>query len=433
MSTPSPRPIDPAEPARVPPPAPRRPAPRPRRALYAIAALVVAILAYRWWSGAGADGVAEYVTAKVDRGPVDQTVTATGTVNPVKTVQVGTYVSGPILAIDVDFNSPVKKDQRVAKIDPATYVVKVRQTEAALGTARARVEKDRADLEFKRIQLERNRTLLGRNLIAQNDVDTAKTNYDQAIAQLALDEAGVKQAQANLDEAQVSLNYTDILSPVDGVVVSRNVDVGQTVAASFQTPTLFLIAEDLTKMQVDTNVSESDVGRIREEHPATFTVDAYPGKQFKAHVAQVRNAPVTVQNVVTYDVVLAVDNPDLELKPGMTSNVTITTAHRENALRLPVRALRFHPEAVGEAAAKQAPPRGERKAARDSTVYVRGADGTPKPVEVKVGVRNNQHAELLEGDLADGAEVIIGVKRDPTATPPPSGPPGFAPGGGRRF
>jgi HlyD family secretion protein len=400
--------------------------PRRRRAAIAAAAAVLAILAYRWWIGSAGEGAAGYVTARVDRGAIEQTVAATGTVNPVKTVQVGTYVSGPILAIDVDFNSPVKKDQRVAKIDPATYAVKVRQADANLSTARARVEKDRADLELKRIQLERNRTLLARNLIAQNDLDTAKSSYDQAAAQLALDEAGAKQAQANLDEAQVNLNYTDILSPVDGVVVSRNVDVGQTVAASFQTPTLFLIAEDLTKMQVDTNVSESDVGRVREAQPATFTVDAYPGKPFKASVAQVRNAPLTVQNVVTYDVVLAVDNPDLALKPGMTANVTVTTARRDDVVRVPARALRFRPESVGQAAAH-----GGKKASRDTTVYVLGADGTPSPVEVRVGIRDNQNAELVSGELAEGTEVIVGVKREAT-TAPTGSPPGFA-GGGRRF
>ena len=425
MSTPSPRPIDP-EPTRPPAP-PARPARRQRRRIVlAAAAAALAIIAYRWWSGSASDGAAGYVTAKVDRGTIEQTVTATGTVNPVKTVQVGTYVSGPILAIDVDFNSPVKKGQRVAKIDPATYAVKVRQNEANLSTARARVEKDKADLEFKRIQLERNRTLLSRNLIAQNDLDTAKSNYDQAIAQLALDEAAAKQAQANLDESQVNLNYTDINSPVDGVVVARNVDVGQTVAASFQTPTLFLIAEDLTKMQVDTNVSESDVGRVREGQPASFTVDAYPGKQFHATVSQVRNAPVTVQNVVTYDVVLAVDNPDLELKPGMTANVTVTTARRDAVLRVPSRALRFRPETVGQTATKSG-----HKASRDTTVYVLGDDGTPKPVEVRVGIRDNQNAELVSGDLAEGTEVIVGVKRE-AAAPATGSPPGF-PGGGRRF
>ncbi len=437
MSTPSPRPIEP-EPPHAPRPPVRAPRPLRRRVLVGVAAAIVVIGAYSWWRSASGDGIEGYVTAKVDRGTIEQTVNATGTVNPVKTVQVGTYVSGPILAIDVDFNSPVKKNQRVAKIDPATYSVKVRQNEASLANARARVEKDRADLEFKRIQLERNRTLLARNLIAQNDLDTAKSNYDQAVAQLALDEAAAKQAEGDLEEAQVNLAYTDILSPVDGVVVSRNVDVGQTVAASFQTPTLFLIAEDLTKMQVDTNVSESDVGRVREGQPASFTVDAYPGKQFHATVSQVRNAPVTVQNVVTYDVVLAVDNPDLELKPGMTANVTVTTARRDGVLRVPSRALRFHPENVPPSTAAASPPpsgtpgagHGGRRGSRDTTVYVLGDDGTPKPVEVRVGVRDNQNAELVSGDLAEGTEVIVGVKRAPTSAPT-GAPPGFP--GGRRF
>ena len=417
MSTPSPRPIDPTSAPLPAPPPPRAADPRRRRALWVIGGLVLLVVAYRWWSAVESE-VAEYVTMPVDRGPIEQTVIATGTVNPVKTVQVGTYVSGPILALDVDYNSPVQKGQRVAQIDPASFTVKVRQADANLANARAKVEKSRADLELKRLQLERNRTLLGRNLIAQNDVDTAKSNADQAVAQLALDEASVKQAQANLDEAQVNLNYTDIVSPVDGVVVARNVDVGQTVAASFQTPTLFLIAEDLTKMQVDTNVSESDVGRVREGQAATFTVDAYPGMPFHGVVAQVRNAPITVQNVVTYDVVIAVDNPNQELKPGMTANVTVTTARRDDVLRVAVRALRFRPEpSAGDA------PRTEKKGP-DSTVYVLGSDEKPTPVSVRIGIRDGQRAEVTGGDLVEGAQAVIGVKRAPNA-PAVQQPPGF--------
>jgi HlyD family secretion protein len=428
MSTPSPRPID--DPVPVPTPAPVRP--RPRRAVWIGAAALALVLVYRWWTAPADDGIVGYLTAKVDRGTIEQTVTATGTVNPVKTVQVGTYVSGPILALDVDFNSPVKRGQRVAKIDPATFAVKVRQAEANLATARAKVEKSRADRALKQLQFERNKTLLARNLIAQNDVDTAKSDADQADAQLALDQAAVMQSQASLDEAAVNLNYTDIVSPVDGVVVSRNVDVGQTVAASFQTPTLFLIAEDLTKMQVDTNVSESDVGRVRVDQAATFTVDAYPGVPFHGAVAQVRNAPITVQNVVTYDVVIAVDNANQELKPGMTANVTVTTDRRDDVLRVPVRALRFKPEEPGAAkpAAKPA-AHPARKGAPDSTVYVLDESGKPAPVKVKVGIRDNQNAEVTGGDLTEGADAVIGVKREPTTVTPPAGPPGF--GGGRRF
>ena len=400
------------------------PAPRPRRriprAAIAAAALVAAAAAYHFLWPASGTAPASYVTTAVDRGPIEQTVNATGTVNPVSTVQVGTYVSGPIQAIDVGFNARVKKGQRVAKIDPAPFAVKVREAEASLKNAQAKVVGDRADTRLKKLLLERNRTLLARNLVAQNDLDTAETAYEQALAQLALDQAGVAQAEASLEEAQVNLRYTDILSPVDGVVVSRNVDVGQTVAASFQTPTLFLIAQDLTKMQVDTNVSESDVGRVQEEQPATFTVDAYPGQRFRGKVAQVRNAPITVQNVVTYDVVVAVDNAKLELKPGMTANVTITTAKRDQVLRIPVRALRFRPE--GEA------PAGTHK--EESAVYLLGSDGALRRVEVQAGVRDNQRVEVLGGDLHEGDQVVTGLRREtPEATP--ARPPGF--GGPRRF
>jgi HlyD family secretion protein len=402
----------------------------------AAVAVAIAWLAYRYWTGGSGSGDGGYVTAKVDRGAIEQVVTATGTVNPVKTVQVGTYVSGPIIALDVDYNSPVTHGQRVAKIDPAPFAVKVREADANLANAKARVEKDKADLEFKKIQLDRNRTLLARNLIAQNDLDTARSNYDQAVAQLALDEAAVQQAQASLEEADVNLRYTDILSPVDGVVVSRNVDVGQTVAASFQTPTLFLIAEDLTKMQVDTSVSESDVGRVKEKQPATFTVDAYPGSPFHGAVAQVRNAPINVQNVVTYDVVVAVDNPKLELKPGMTANITVTTAERDDVLRVPIRALRFRPDTPGTtsttvppAATGQTGQHGKR-GRTESTAYVVNADGTVRAVELRLGIRDAQFAEVLGGELAAGDEVAVGVRRETPTTR--VGPPSFA-GGGRRF
>jgi HlyD family secretion protein len=310
----------------------------------------------------------------------------------------------------------------VAKIDPAPFAVKVREAEANLANARAQVQKDQADLTLKKLLLERNRTLLAKNLIAQNDLDTARSNYDQAVAQHALDQAGVQQAEAALEEARINLRYTDILSPVDGVVVSRNVDVGQTVAASFQTPTLFLIAEDLTKMQVDTNVSESDVGRLAQSQAATFTVDAYPGQPFHGTVAQVRNAPITVQNVVTYDVVIAVDNAGLELKPGMTANVAITTAKRDQVLRLPVRAFRFRPEGAAAPASKK----------EESAVDVLAGDGALRRVEVKAGIRDGQHAELLGGDLHEGDKVVVGLRREATDAAAQARPPGFG-GGPRRF
>src|SRR6059036_443974 len=387
------------------------PAPRPRRriprAAIAAAALVAAAAAYHFLWPASGTAPASYVTTAVDRGPIEQTVNATGTVNPVATVQVGTYVSGPIQAIDVDFNSPVKRGQRVAKIDPAPFAVKVREAEANLQNAQAKVDGDRADLKLKKLLAERNRVLLARNLIAQNDLDTAETSYEQSSAQLALDQAAVAQARATLEEAQVNLRYTDILSPVDGVVVSVTVAVGQTVAASFQTPTLFLIAGDLTKMQVDTNVSESDVGRVRDGQPAAFTVDAYPGQPFHGTVVQVRNAPITVQSVVTYDVVVAVDNPGLELKPGMTANVSITTAKRDQALRIPVRALRFRPDGAGAGT-----PAASGK--EESAVYVLASDGTLRRVEVEAGIRDNQRAEVMKGDLHEGDPIVVGLRREGT-------------------
>lgn len=373
-----------------------------------IAAGIVAALAagYAYWGDRDESGRAGYVTESLGRGPVTATVIATGVVNPVTTVQVGTYVSGPIIALDVDFNSPVSKGQRVAKIDPAPFQVKVRSAEANLSNARAKVTKSRADLDLKRLTYERNRELRGKDLIAQNDLDTAKSNYDQALAQLALDEAGVKQAEAALQEARINLNYTDIVSPVDGVVVSRNVDVGQTVAASFQTPTLFLIAQDLTRMQVDASVSESDIGSVRDGQTALFTVDAFPGREFRGSVVQVRNAPVTVQNVVTYDVVIAVANPDLALKPGMTATVTITTGHRDDVLRVPLRALSFNPD-HGE----KAPATPRRDAA--PTVWRLAVDGTVERVEVKTGLRDEQFVEVESSTLKPGDEVAVALRKAP--------------------
>jgi len=393
-----------------------------RTRVIAVLALLGVAAAVVYWRRAGYQGATGYVTEAVGRGAVISEVTATGVVNPVTSVQVGTYVSGPIRAIYADYNSPVKKGQLVAKIDPAPFQVKVEEAEANLANARAKVDKDRADLVLKKLTLERNRELLANNLISQNDVDTARSNADQAGAQLALDQAGVKQAQASLDEARINLAYTDITSPVDGVVVSRNVDVGQTVAASFQTPTLFLIAQDLTKMQVDTNVSESDIGVIRGGQKAEFMVDAYPGKAFHGTVAQVRNAPITVQNVVTYDVVIAVDNPDLELKPGMTATVTIITAERENVLRIPLRAVRFNPtHKTDHSEPTPAGPRTERRA-KPAAVWVLQADGTLARVEVTLGVRNDTYGELLSDGVHEGDQLAVAFQRQTTQPTQPRSP-----------
>lgn len=371
--------------------------------------LVAAAAAGLWyWQASAVSEVPEYTFEAVGRGPITAVVTATGTVNPVTTVQVGTYVSGPIRDIDVDFNSPVRKGQRVAKIDPAPFLVKVQRAEANLANARARIDKARADLALKQLTFDRNLGLRAKNLISQQDVDTARSNLDQARAQLALEEAGVRQAQADLDEARINLAYTDITSPVDGVVVSRNVDVGQTVAASFQTPTLFLIAEDLTRMQVNASVSESDIGTIHPNQEATFVVDAYPGKPFAGTVTQVRNAPVTVQNVVTYDVIIEVDNTGMDLKPGMTANVTITTAERDDVLRVPLRALRFNPETT--AASTPTPQQVARTNGTGSAVWVAQPDGELERTDISTGLRDERFAEVLSGPLDVGSRVAVGRK-----------------------
>ncbi len=367
-----------------------------------IAAGLAAYLALR--DGAEAPRL---VTAAVARGSIIRSVSATGTVNPVITVQVGSYVSGPIQAIYADFNSPVKQGQLIAKIDPRPFEVKVAQSRAALANARAQFEKDKADLAYKKLTYERDQKLLQSHVISQDQLDSALSAYQQAEAQVELDQANIMQQQANLKEAEVNLGYTNIVSPVDGTVVSRNVDVGQTVAASFQTPTLFLIARDLTKMQVDTNVSESDIGNVHSGEQAQFTVDAFPDRKFEGVVGQVRQAPITVQNVVTYDVVVNVPNPEFLLKPGMTADVTIITARRDNVLRIPEQALRFSPS--GLAASTPAPAVSDNLS-HQARVWV-ASDGGMKPLTILTGLSDGTQVEVLSGPLRAGDQVVIDEMR----------------------
>jgi HlyD family secretion protein len=332
-------------------------------------------------------------------------VSATGAVNPVSTVQVGTYVSGPIEAIYADFNSRVKAGERIAKIDARPFQMRVEAARAALAHARAQLGRAEADLAYKKSTYERVQQLATERAVSEDAVDQARSAYQQAVAQIKLEKAAIGQAQANLKDAEINLGYTDIVSPVDGIVVSRNVDVGQTVAASFQTPTLFLIAKDLTRMLVHANVSEADIGEVREGQRASFTVDAYPGREFSGMITSVRNAPVTVQNVVTYDVVIAVENPQLLLKPGMTANVTIVTARRDHAVRLPVEALRFVPNGVAEAG---------RATASEQGAHVWVPSGRSlKAVAVETGLDDGRWVELLGGDLKPGDVIVIGERRAP--------------------
>ena len=391
------------------------------RVAIALAAIMIAgALVVSWMRRA--ETAPPYVTQPVDRGPITARVTATGTVNPVKTVQVGTYVSGPIQAITVDFNSPVTSGQLLAKIDPRPFQMKLDAATASLANARARLAKDRAVLALKSVTLRRTRDLRRGGIVSENDLDVAVSQAEQARAQVALDEADIGNQAAALREAEVNLGYTEITSPVDGVVVARNVDVGQTVAATFQTPTLFLVAEDLTKMQVSASVSESDIGPIAVGQEVAFSVDAYPASSFVGRVEQVRNAPVTVQNVVTYDVIVSVDNADLRLKPGMTANVTIATATRPDALRVSTSALRFRPPAPEGAGDAHAADAADTSTPR---VWVLDADDHPRPVSIRTGIADDRYTEVTDG-LREGERVIVALRRE-TAAAPQGRPPSFGP------
>jgi HlyD family secretion protein len=366
-----------------------------------LAAVLLALLAAggTWWYLRPAAQVG-YVTATVSRGTVAPYVTASGSVNPVVTVQVGTYVSGVIQELYCDFNTRVKAGQLCAKIDPRPYQVVVDQGTAALTAARAQLLKDQAGLAYAKLNYERQQKLLAESLTSKDAVDLALSSFDQARAQVGLDQATVVQRQADLDAAKVNLGYTNITSPVDGTVVSRNITQGQTVAASFQTPTLFLIATDLTHMQVDASVSESDVGSVKLGDKASFTVEAFPAHVFRGQVVQVRQSPQTIQNVVTYDVVVQADNPDLLLMPGMTADVRIITAEATDALRVPVEALRYWPETVPKPAREHSVP---------AQVWtLRG--GRPVAVPVVTGLTDDAYAQIRQGALSPGDSVIVGER-----------------------
>jgi len=355
--------------------------------------------------------VLPYKVEKIMRGEIVSSVTATGTVNAVTTVLVGTQVSGTIKTLYVDFNSPVKKGQLIAQIDPATFEAQVGQAQANLFSAKANLVKAEATVVDAKRTMQRNRQLVSKNLIAQSDFDTAETNYETAQASVSAAKAQIAQTEAALKSAEINLQYTRIISPVDGVVISRSVDVGQTVAASFQTPTLFTIAQDLTKMQVDTNVDEADIGNVKVGQNVDFTVDAYPEIIFKGSVWQVRNAPIIVQNVVTYDVVIKVENPELKLKPGMTANVSIITSIKKNILKIPNAALRFIPSE------KEI----EKKVQKGLGIWIIEKD-KPQRIPIVTGISDGNYTELVSGALKEGQEVIIESLADKKEQPAPHGP-----------
>ncbi len=473
-----PNPPLPAEIERHPDSAKRIPA-HHKRAKWLLAAslvVVLAVVAFYFFKGSAQPA---YLTTVIDRGDIEAAITATGTVNAVKTVQVGSQVSGNILTLYADFNTKVKEGQLVARIDPAIFQARVDQTRAAQDSAKAAVVSARASIvkaasdiagaeanvasqkanlvraqsavADAKIKNDRRIEMVRQGLIAQEEADTYQSTYDQAVASLdaaqsavvaaqslvvsaqaakdvtqtQLDQAQsqVQQTTATLQQAQLDLAHTQILAPVDGTVISRNMDVGQTVAASFQAPTIFQIAQDLTKMQVDTNVDESDVGPIRVGQSANFTVDAYPGVTFPGEVAQIRQAPINVQNVVTYDVVVSVSNPDLKLFPGMTANVRIINGVARHAVRLPVAALRFHPPETTSSAPGAA--KGQSKTGRRGTangaqaqqsVYVL-EQGKLKRAGVKLGLTDGNYTEVLSG-LNEGQLVVTGTSSTTKAAAP---------------
>jgi HlyD family secretion protein len=452
--------MKPAERITEPTPLPARTG-RNRKLLVVAAALLAVVAGAVAWRATRSAPPPRYETVRVDRGRITAQVTATGTLSAIVTVQVGSQVSGRIAKLYVDYNSPVKKGQLIAKIDPELF-------RASLDQARANHLAAKGDLSAAKVhavdaarQLERTKSLAERKLVAQQDLDTAQANADGATASVEGAAGRVEQAAAALRQAQVNLDYTDIISPTDGTVISRSVDVGQTVAASLQAPTLFVIAEDLKKMQVDTSVAEADIGKLRDGMDASFTVDAFPGRRFVGTVRQIRNAAQTVQNVVTYDAVVDVPNADLALRPGMTANVTFVYADRQDVLRVPNAGLRFRPPAElavkrsgaagapgagrpqGAAAAGQAGPGpqaapgpqagaggGRRPDAEPGTdrrtVWVLRGEApapAPEPIRIRTGVSDGSMTEVLEGDLRDGDTVITDMSGGDAK--------GGAPGGGR--
>ena len=414
-----------------------------RLSAFALATAVLAAAAFGAWRYWGPNGEQpRYKFGKVESGPITAMVSATGTLNPVVSVQVGSQVSGQIREILVDFNSAVKAGQLIARIDPETFQLRVRQAEADLEATRAAVAVQRAEVARAKAALvdaqrdyERKKMLVEKNFISAADrdkaatvLDTAQAAADVAAAQVRNSEAVVRQRELQVAQARVDLERTAIRSPVDGIVVKRSVDTGQTVAASLQAPELFIIARNLTDMQVETSIDEADVGRIQVGQKTSFTVDAFPGRHFEGAVTQVRKAAKVESNVVTYTVVISAANPELSLLPGMTANVRIVTAQKDKALKVPNATLRFRPPSTGDDKAAGAqngnpkPRERSRESANSGRVWVLGGDGKAKAIPVKLGLTDGNMTEVVEGEVTDGMEVITGAQTPTAKAAPTSGP-----------
>jgi len=401
---------------------------RKRVVIIVVVLLMIAGAGFGYWRMGNSGKESLYTTVPVSRGNVTQVVSSTGTLQAVVTVLVGSQVSGTIAKLNADFNTKVKKNQVVAELDQAKFSARVDETRANLRAAEAGLAKSKVAVEDAARTLTRTQELMKRQLISQSELDAAQTAYDAAVSQLNVNRAQVGQAQAAMNQASIDLGYTVIRSPVDGIVISRNVDVGQTVAASLSAPTLFTIANDLTKMEVHTSVDEADVGNIREGQEVTFTVDAFPARRFRGKVFQVRNAPTIVQNVVTYDAVVRIDNKELLLKPGMTANVQFLVSQKEDVLTIPNMAIRFKPpeekneaqELLRQEQSRTAPRPGARRTSRSGggggvgrrvrqvRIYV-VRDAKAQPIDVQLGISDGSKTEVVAGDLKENDPVIIGI------------------------
>jgi len=452
-------------------------------------------------------GSESYMTSQLTTGNIRNTVGATGTLQAVTTVQVGSQVSGTIQALYADFNSEVKKGQVVAQLDPRIFQAQVKQAQANLDQARADYTDAKARLTAARATVEnlragvssatsnvaalkaqlddaqsfyqRQQELAENGLISNRELELARTGYqaaqarynqasaqleqarlsertsagaglEQAEAQLIMSQARIKQATASLELAEANLSHTTIHSPIDGVVVLRNVDVGQTVAASLQAPTIFTIANDLTRMQVIANIDEADIGVINKTNRVRFTVDAYPGRTFEGRINQVRLNPQNVQNVISYNVVIDVDNPDLKLKPGMTTNLIFFIAERNNVIKIPNAALRFTPQGMTARQIREALPEAQRRTeiasatdpvleGQQRVIWIQGADKKPQPRLIKIGITDGSATEMIEGNLKEGETVIVGLNvTGQNSSSSTQRAPGFGnvprgPGGGMRM
>lgn len=339
----------------------------------------------------------QYKTRALKKRTIVQSVFASGTVNPVITVSIGSQVSGTIKELYVDFNSEVKKGQLLAQIDPALFEARVNESRASLNNAQANYERVKSVMENDLKTYNRYKALYERKFVAKSELDLAESTYKADVASLNAAKAQIAQAKATLDNNLTNLRYTRIISPVDGIVVSRSVDVGQTVAASFQTPTLFSVAQDLTKMQIDTSVVEADIGRVKVGQDVEYTIYGYPDETFTGKVSQVRISPTTVQNVVTYNVVIIIDNKDLKLIPGMTANVSIITNKKENVLCVDNRALKFSPQTTKD---------GAKKKYQEYGVWILEKN-KPKRVTVQIGASDENYTEITSDELKEGDRVII--------------------------